>query len=563
MSTETRNCQSCKKPFVIEPDDFGFYEKIKVPPPTWCPPCRMQRRMSWRGYKVLHKRKCDFTGDTVISVHPESAPLKVYRQDIWWSDKWDPKSYGKRYDFSRSFFEQYAELLRTVPLPSLYTEYSTMVQSEYCNAAATLKSCYLCFNFDQSEDCAYCDTGNSQKTCLDLSFSHGAELCYDSVGVNKCYQTFFSQNCEECQDIWFSQDLIGCSNCVGCINLRNKQYCILNEQYTKEEYEKKLKEFGFSSLRSLKEFRVRAEAFAATQPHKAFHGRNNQDASGDYLYNCKNVKDSYVVQNSEDIRYGQLLKSGPAYHCMDYTAFALQAEWVYDSCWVGINVNNVKFGMWDYTAHDLEYCYGCHGSGNLFGCVGIRQGEYCILNRQYTKEEYTDLVEKIKKQMMDMPYVDRLGREYRYGEYMPPEHSPWGYNDTNADTWVQITKEEAVARGFNWHDPDPKEYQDATMQVPDRIEDTTDEILSAVLKCVQCTKNYRLISAELQFYRRFGLPVPERCSFCRDRDRVKLLNPIAVFDRACAKCNTAIKTSYAPDRPEIVYCESCYNAEVV
>lgn len=48
MNSETRNCQNCKQPFTIEPDDFGFYEQIKVPPPTWCSDCRLMRRMSFR-----------------------------------------------------------------------------------------------------------------------------------------------------------------------------------------------------------------------------------------------------------------------------------------------------------------------------------------------------------------------------------------------------------------------------------------------------------------------------------------------------------------------------------
>ena len=48
MKSETKQCQNCKKDFIIEPDDFGFYEKIKIPPPTFCPECRMQRRLAWR-----------------------------------------------------------------------------------------------------------------------------------------------------------------------------------------------------------------------------------------------------------------------------------------------------------------------------------------------------------------------------------------------------------------------------------------------------------------------------------------------------------------------------------
>ncbi len=59
MKSETKTCQNCKKDFIIEPEDFNFYEKIKVPPPTWCPECRMVRRMVFRDYRVLHKRKSD------------------------------------------------------------------------------------------------------------------------------------------------------------------------------------------------------------------------------------------------------------------------------------------------------------------------------------------------------------------------------------------------------------------------------------------------------------------------------------------------------------------------
>ncbi len=45
MKEETKTCQNCKKEFQIEPEDFAFYEKINVPPPTFCPECRMIRRM--------------------------------------------------------------------------------------------------------------------------------------------------------------------------------------------------------------------------------------------------------------------------------------------------------------------------------------------------------------------------------------------------------------------------------------------------------------------------------------------------------------------------------------
>ena len=519
--------------------------------------------MAWQGYRILHKRKCDFSGDMVISTVPQDAPYKVYRQDIWWSDTWDPKSYGRDYDFNRPFLEQWRELQLAVPLPSLMAEYSTLVSSDYCNAVATLNNCYLCFKFDNSEECAYCNTGSYMKECFDSSFCNYVELSYESTNLTKCARAFFSQDCEDSHDIWFSQNPVGCSDCVGCINLRNKSYHIFNQPYSKEEYKVIFEKYDFGAVEFVTEFQKKSDAFALTQPRRQFHGYKNQDVSGDYIYNCKNVTDSYMIRNAENIRYAELLKAGPAYNCMDYTMFALKAEWIYESCWVGIQTNNVKFSVWAYKNHDIEYCFGCMSSGNVFGCVGIRSGEYCILNKQYSKEEYNNLVPKIKKHMTAMPYTDHFARVYSYGEMLPLEFSPWAYNDTTTFEWFPTKKEEAIRQGFAWRDEDSREYKPASTEMPEHIKNVGDDILQAILKCDQCGRNYQIISRELQFLRRFNLPIPRHCPLCRDFARIKQLNPMDIFDRTCAKCGKDIQTSYSPDRPEIVYCESCYQNEVV
>ncbi len=563
QQSETKICQNCRNQFAIEPDDFGFYETIHVPPPTWCPECRLKRRISGWGYRMLYKRKCDFTGEEVISaIHPD-APFKAYKQDIWWSDKWDPKEYGKDYDPSRSFLEQYKELLRTVPWPVLFTEYTTMVNSEYCNGASTLRNCYLSFKSDNSENCAYTNVMSYMKESFDIAYAYEGELCYDILNSQKCYQAYYSQNCNDCHDIWFSRDLIGCAYCFGCINLRNQKYHIFNQPYSKEDYEKKLSEFDLGSRRGVEAIRKQANEFMLKYPRKAFYGRKNVDISGDYLTNCKNVHDSYMVTNGEDLRYCQALKIGPSSKSYDQTGFGMQSEWVYESTWVGLTVSNIKCGFWDYHAHDLEYCFGCHGSEYLFGCVGLRSGRYCILNKQYPKEEYFAKVEEIKKQMIAVPYKDSRGRTYSYGDMFPTEFLPWHYNETTAIEFLPLAKEEAIQEGYTWRDPDPREYQDASAEVPDHIRDVSDTILKEILKCEKCGKNYRLIQKEFEFYKRFNIPIPAKCPLCRDRERVSLLSPMKIFERTCMKCGINITTNYAPDRPEIVYCEQCYNAEVV
>ncbi|MEK7616366.1 MAG: hypothetical protein AAB420_04135 [Patescibacteria group bacterium] len=461
--------------------------------------------------------------------HPDSGHA-IMPQKEWHSDSWDPKSYGRDYDFSRPFFEQWGELFKAVPKPALQTQYSTMIDSEYCNGASDCKSCYLCFKFDRAEECGYCNSCSHMKNCFDVSWSNYAELCYESVNLEHCYQVFFSQDCSDCHDVWYSRDLVGCSNCYGCINLRKKSYCIYNEQFSKEEYEKRIKEFDIK----------KAKAFFLTQPRRQFHGHKNQNVSGDYIWNSKNVRNSYWVDTGEDIRYGQFLQALNTKNAYDYTSFSFNAEWIYECCWVGLNSNNIKFSFWNYEAHNLEYCYGCHGGGNLFGCVGLRKGEYCILNKQYSPEEYFATISNIKLQMT---------KAGEYGEFFPAKLSPWAYNETHAGEYLTpLTKEQALAQGFSWRDEDKREYKPAS---------------GDLLACRDCGRNYQLIGKEIQFLERFHLSKPDRCPLCRDRARIRKLNPIAIYSRTCAKCGKDIETSYSPDRPEIVYCESCYQSEIL
>ena len=111
MQSETKNCQNCKQDFTIEPDDFAFYEKIKVPPPTFCPECRFQRRMSWRNMWHLFKKTEERTGEKIFSLFPEESPVQIYEREYWNSDNWDAMEFGKDYDLQRPFFEQFKELM--------------------------------------------------------------------------------------------------------------------------------------------------------------------------------------------------------------------------------------------------------------------------------------------------------------------------------------------------------------------------------------------------------------------------------------------------------------------
>ncbi len=573
MEQEVKTCQNCKKDFVIEPDDFVFYEKIKVPAPTFCPDCRTQRRFAWRNEWRLFRKK-DIHGKEIFSNYHEDSPVKVLDTAEWYSDSWDPMQYGRDYDFSRPFFEQFKDLFYQVPLMS--RSLTNPVRSDYCMNATDPKDCYLTFAASFVENSAYSIWGANSKDIFDCYMFIESELCYDSVNLVKCYKVLYSVDCEDCNDIIFSKNCTGCNNCFGCINLKSKAYHIFNQAYSKEEYIQKLKEFNLSSRKNIEEMRNKAISFWIKFPNKFMHGRHNANVLGDYIKDSKNAQYCWRVINGENVKYCHNFSIGPAKDSYDHSGFGEGSELIYESVIVGIGAYNISFSSQCYsTISNLSYCYYCvQNSSSLFGCVSLRNKQYCILNKQYTKEEYETLVPKIIQHMNDMPYVDKNGCIYKYGEFFPAEMSPIAYNQSFANDFFPFTKEEAEHHGFIWQDAKNKKFNVTKLgsELPDDAKNVDDNILKEVISCVhagacnhECAGVFKITNQELQFYKKLNIPLPQICQNCRHYARFAWRNPIKLWHRHCMKegCTNEFETSYAPDRPEIVYCEACYQQEIV
>jgi hypothetical protein len=64
-------------------------------------------------------------------MYSPDKPYKIYDQKIRWSDSWNAMDYGKEYDFTKPFFEQFKELYQYIPKISLTNTGSE--NSEYVN----------------------------------------------------------------------------------------------------------------------------------------------------------------------------------------------------------------------------------------------------------------------------------------------------------------------------------------------------------------------------------------------------------------------------------------------
>src|SRR3989344_7526155 len=148
MEQETRKCKKCEADFTLEPDDFSFYEKMKVPAPHICPDCRFKIRALFRNERTLYNQTCKLCGRSVITMYHPKSPYTVYCNDCFFSDKWDPYKYARDYDPSRPFFEQLQKLVKAVPKSATYTSawLGENINSEYTNFAGSNKDAYLAFN---------------------------------------------------------------------------------------------------------------------------------------------------------------------------------------------------------------------------------------------------------------------------------------------------------------------------------------------------------------------------------------------------------------------------------
>lgn len=565
----------CKKSFEITDDDLAFYEKVSpvfngkkelIPPPTLCPDCRQQQRLAFRNERHLFRRVCDLSGENIISMYPPNAAFPVYSTESWWSDKWDARSYAREMDFSRPFFEQLHDLYMQVPrLQNVGTSDMKKLNSEYVNFAGWNKNCYLIFDSDYNEDCSYSNVIKHSKNCTDCSYVSSSELCYECVDCINCYGLQNSQRCSNCSSSTLLFNCSSCRDCAMCLNLVNKQYCLWNEQLTKDEFVRQSKELLQPENRE--ELMKKFLDFSLRFPRKYCSILQSEDCSGDYISNAQRCSSCFNVGDAQDLHY--CVSVYRAKDCADVSSFGEGIEQVSNSGTIGQGSFGIHFCYACVSScSNLLYCLQCLQTKNCLGCVGLRNAEFCILNMQYSKEEYETLVPKIIEHMKatSLDSSDGSSAGYEWGEYFPLMMSPFGYNETVANEYFPLTKVEAIERGLQWRDDNDEVPQVRKIipasSLPHSIEEIPDDILNWAIKCDNTNRPFRITKQELGFYRQLHIPIPHFHPDERHRRRIALRNPRKLWNRTCAKCQKPISTSYAPNRPEIVYCEECYLKEV-
>lgn len=561
-----KQCAHCSKTFQIEPDDQAFYDKLKVPAPTHCPDCRMQRRLAWRNERFYYQRKCDKTGKPIISIYAPDSPIKqVHNNQAWFGDSWDGLEYGRDFDFSRPFFEQFAELMREVPHINLWTFENE--NSDYNHCCMGLKNSYMNAATDKSEDSYYSYLSVHNRSVVDCTAVEQSELAIECIDSDQLYNCAYCQQCRNCLDTYLSFDCRDCKYVFGSTGLRHKEYYIYNKPVTPQQWEEQVPQL-LASYQQLQLAQQQAYHTSLSVPRLYTAIFNSQDCTGNYIWNSNHCRLSFDIRQSENLKYCTY-SPWNGKDSMDCYAFG-DAELNYDASF-GPGGYNIQFCLWLLNGpHNSQYCILCvNGCDSLFACVGLKKKKFCIFNKQYIEPEYYQLRGKI---------ITHMKTTGEYGQLFPAEYSPFGYNETVAQEYFPLSKADVERNGWKWQDNTGGTFGKETVA---GITEETEQITKEVLACTTCKRNYQIIPQEFKLYQQLKLALPRECPNCRHLRRIKLRNPRRLWKRQCmctqpshhhastssalsaARCVNQFETSYEPARKELIYCERCYQKEMI
>ncbi|MDD5770495.1 MAG: hypothetical protein PHE25_05995, partial [Candidatus Gracilibacteria bacterium] len=361
---------------------------------------------------VLHKN------NGLISRYPKTDRIgEVLKTTDYEDIRESLTKYGMDYDFSKNIFENMRILKQKVEFPNLST-YGGAENCDFADTTHNTKNAYLTFNTVwDNENILYssCIKGKCSNVLNSVMVWDTSENIYFCNGIIKGYKIFYSKFIMDSNNIWFSRNLNGCSECIFCDSLDNKSYYIRNKQLEKKEYFKQKEEIlknKSSFLEIYKKIPCEGTNFGSKNSKGNFIINSENVINGHFVYQVKNGNNLIITgsdkgnENMYDMFIGGSGTSNSMYGC----CMSGTDENIYIGESIGMSTNI-------YYSFNIQSCSFC------LGCIGLKNKSFCILNKQYSKEEWYELANKIFSQME----ADGI-----LGDFFPGELNPFYFNDTMA-----------------------------------------------------------------------------------------------------------------------------------
>ncbi len=416
----------------------------------------------------------------------------------------------------KTFFEKFKALFLTIPMEALI-HFPWIENSDYADIISSSKNAYLSWNVTQwNENVVYSlwVKENSKNIFNSVMVWSNSDTIHWSTGIINSFKVFYSRYIYNSSNIKFSINMMNCHDCIFCNNLENKSYCVNNKQYTKQEYKKV-------------EYKYFKEKWLFSNRHKkinSFWAVNywSTNVEGNFILHSYNVKNGCFVYNIRNS------------HNVILWWYSYEEEYLYDAmfswaksdcygilcCWS--KSQHIYNCFWLQSSFNMYYCYKCSNCSFCLWCIWLENKQFCIFNKQYTKEERFELANKIFAQM---------DQEWVLWEFFPASINPFYFNDTVAYLIDDsFTKQEVEAEWYLRRDEEIK------VDIPVWTEaiKTTEldqyqwfdsewnrTIDPSILKKVIIDEKwnfYRIVKIEYDFLVKHWLPLPEIHGF----DRIKL-----------------------------------------
>lgn len=291
-----QTCQISGESFTVSDHEMRLRKQFDFDTlPDVKPAYRLQKLGAFYPQWALHSRACDATGKPLISAFSDDCPYPVWERKLWYDRSDPPKA---TIDFDRPFFDQARDLFFQCPIPHIFQ--SKCENCEYTDDWYESKDCYLCHGGDNCEGLRYSTHGNRSSDSLFCAVIDDCHWCYD------CVFCFGAHSCVHCLDVRSSRDcamsynLRNCSDCLFCFNLRGRQYCIGNQQLTKEQYEKQKASWelhtrsGYAKAKKFFEKMMREIAWL-----RAVYVEHAEHATGNYIMHVKDCENCHFLLEHE------------------------------------------------------------------------------------------------------------------------------------------------------------------------------------------------------------------------------------------------------------------------
>ena len=511
-----------------------------------------KQHLAFFTFGKFRKGVSDLSGESLITILPNNPRYPVYKSHEWWGDGWDPFAYGQDYDPNRSFFDQLKALQEKVPRPHQLGKNN--VNCDWCDDVWESKNCYLTRCFLQCENLHYGYRVLWTKDSFDIVYSFKLQKSYDCLECHDSFNLNFSENSRDCIDSYFLFDCRNCQNCFMSWNLRNKQYCIRNKQYTKGEYEKKLKTIKLDSYKNLERLK---QEFEEILQKEAIHRENFNlrctDSVGNYMTDCDKCVNVFSWEQSQNCRNS--LRGFGSKDCIDQTV-TWGNELSGNNSGVSGRAYGLKYSSWTDTSRYSEYLDMCVECEYCFGCVGLKKKKYCILNKQYDKDTYQKLKEQI---------ISDMKKRGEYGKFLPYSMALCDYNlSTGTIYFPEVRKEEIVNKGGYWSEEDLSSHDGIlSTDLPDSIKDTPSDITSKALICPETQYRFNISPTEYEFHKSRNLALPRLHFDQRILKKIRKTAIIKAYPYKCFYCKKDTSAYYPSEWGyKKIACEECYKSRI-